>query len=106
MDARQFVIALFREGPPPAVLRLEASVQIRGAVLTEDGVTCEGETVTGLAALPDLCRALLDAGHDDSALQVRTWRGEPVCFIASIAGVARTDEVGTPSPQLSLGFDA
>lgn len=91
MDGRQFTIALFRETPPPSVLRLEESISVYPATLTRKGeLRCEGFAVLGLAEIDTLCLLMTRAGLPDGAMQVRTHRGEPVCFVASV------HQLGTP----------
>lgn len=105
MQAGTFIQQLFRFDPPPGILPLRAPVPTFAATLRRDGaLTCEEITVQGLSALPDLCRGLLAAGHSDAALQVRTTRGEPVCFVLSLSAMAAIGDHGAPSTQLEFGF--
>ena len=107
MHAGTFVQSLFAFEPPPGTIPLRAPVAVHAAMLEFDGrVTCLGETLPDIAALPLLCRRLIDAGEQDAALQLRTRRGEAVCFVGSICGLAQTDDNGAAEVQLDLGLSA
>jgi hypothetical protein len=107
MDGRQFIMGLFRGGPAPAVLRMEIPLPTYIAILAEDGsVFCEGLAVPRLGEIGRLCRAMLAEGFADGAMQVRTPRGEPVCFSGSIAAIAEpVAPTPTKSPQFVLGLE-
>jgi len=103
MHGRQLTIALFRNAPPPGVLRLEEPVRVYCAELTDTGeLRCGTLTVSALPDIGALCRLMVEDGMEDGALQVRTPRGEPVCFLASIHQLAARPEPEPPSPQFEM----
>ncbi len=106
VDGRQFTLRLFREGTVGAVLRLEHSVPVYKAVLDAAGaISCRGFMVTRLAEIERLCGDMISAGLPDGALQVRTARGDPVCFTASIAALVPHQSPAPNDPQGALDFD-
>jgi len=103
MDGRQLAIALFQDRSPPSVLRFTEPVRVYSAELTDTGaLRCGTLSVPALREMGVLCRLMVEAGMEDGALQVRTPRGEPVCFLASIHQVAARPAPEPPSPQFEM----
>jgi hypothetical protein len=89
MDGTTFIADLFGHNPAPP-LPLTRPVEALSAILvSEREITCGEIKVTSPTPVQALCGALVASGWPDSAMQVRTRRGEAVCFVQSIHVAAR-----------------
>jgi hypothetical protein len=89
MDGTTFIQDLFGHNPE-SPLPLTRPIEALSAILRNDRTaTCEGITVISDTPIQALCGALVASGRADAAMQVKTRRGEAVCFVQSIHVAAR-----------------
>jgi hypothetical protein len=62
---------------------------IRAELISDDTATAAGIAVTARPPVTELCRALIEAGHDPD-LRLEAWRGSTLCLtVKSIVAAAR-----------------